>query len=215
MTTETDSEDRQRDRQSADSLSFLSPVWVSVTIYLSLFLRLVSICVMRKRKFSEYEIAFIPFQTVGECSLPRIPSSPTPPSPPPLPATPSLACLAGKMLFITFILISYKLSHKLKFVLSLFPPRSTHAAVSGPQMADYKFSMYTRNSQNIAARRPFWFYSVFLFFASFGFSFFFRQFHFCHCSVVVVVVTVVVVSAAARLRFNAHIASYRALLPTC
>lgn len=90
--------DRQTDKQSTDSLSFLSPVWVSVSIYLSLFLRLVSICVMRKRKFSEYEIAFISFQTVGECSLTRIPSSPNPPPP----ATPPLAWLAK-----CFSLLSY------------------------------------------------------------------------------------------------------------
>lgn len=106
MTTETD-------RQTVNRQPFfLIPcLGFSISLYLSLFLRLVAICVMRKRKFSEYEMAFIPFQTLGACSLPRSPSSPILP-------TPSLACL----LFITFILISLKLSHKLKFVLSLFSP---------------------------------------------------------------------------------------------
>lgn len=83
------------------------------------------------------------------------------------------------MLFITFILISYKLSHKLKFVLSLFPPPSHHSRCCvWPTNARLQFSMNTRNSQNIAARRPFWFYSVFLFFRLFWLLIFFSAISF-------------------------------------
>lgn len=45
------------------------------------------------------------------------------------------------------------------------PPLHLSRCCVWPTNGRLKFSMYTRNSQNIAARRPFWFYCVFPFFS--------------------------------------------------
>lgn len=108
---------------------------------------------------------------------------------PPLP-TPSPACL----LFITFILISLKLSHKLKFVLSLFSPPLLCLAHKWQTKIFYvhpKLSKYCSPPAILVLL------CLSFFFRLFWLLVFFRQFHFCHCSAVGVVVAVVVVSAAA------------------
>lgn len=194
MTTETD-------RQSRQPFFLIPCLGFSISLYLSLFLRLVAICVKRKRKFSEYEMAFIPFQTLGACSLPRSPSSPILP-------TPSPACL----LFITFILISLKLSHKLKFVLSLFSSPLLCLAHKWQTKIFYvhpKLSKYC-SPPAILVLLCLSFFSPLLASRSF-----FGNFIFAIVLLLLLLWLLLWCLLPQRLRFNAHIASYRGLLPTC
>lgn len=77
---------------------------------------------MRKRKFSEYEMAFIPFQTLGACSLPRSPRLTYPPY--------TVSSLPAFHYFHTNF-IETQPQAQVRSV-----PILTPTAVSGPQMAD-------------------------------------------------------------------------------
>lgn len=172
MTTEPERQsNRQIDRQTVSRQPcFLIPR-LGFYVAVSFLLSLVSICVMRKRKFSEYKITFITFQTLALLSYNLL--SPG---------------YAFHYIHSNFI---YQPKHELRFVLS----RSHHHPL-GPQMADENFLCTPETLKkiiNTATRRPFWFYCLFRFILPLLASRFFRQF--CHCSVVVVAV-VVVVSAA-------------------